>query len=175
MSPICASGYNTAGGGHAGTPRFAWRRTLDRANRQLLSLSIQRARISCRCGGDLVNEARREPRPRRRTSRLAADVSHAEAAELSRRYKQGDTLSVLMENFDGSYRMLRNVLEAQGVEFRENRPMLRPAPPGMVETYRSGKSIIETGRRFGLGRDATKRMLLDAGVKLRGPGRPAQS
>ncbi|GLY42975.1 hypothetical protein Amsp01_089980 [Amycolatopsis sp. NBRC 101858] len=80
-----------------------------------------------------------------------------------------------MESFDGSYRTLRRVLRSQGVEFREKRPMVKPAPPGMVETYRSGKSIIDTGKRFGLGRDVTKRMLLDAGVELRGPGRPPQS
>ncbi|QKV74178.1 hypothetical protein [Amycolatopsis sp. Hca4] len=112
---------------------------------------------------------------RRGAQRLAEDITRAEADELSRRYRAGDTLSVLMEGFDGSYRTLRSVLRSQGVVFREKRPMVKPAPPGMVETYHSGKSIIETGRKFGLGRDVTRRMLLDAGVELRGPGRPSQS
>jgi hypothetical protein len=121
-----------------------------------------------------VKKERTEGGLRRRTSRRAAEISRAEAAELSRRYRAGDTLRVLLEDFDGSYRTLRSVLKSQGVDFRENRPMRRSAPPGMVETYHSGKSIIETGRKFGLGRDVTKRMLLDAGVKLRSPGRPPQ-
>ncbi|WP_285483883.1 hypothetical protein [Amycolatopsis sp. NBRC 101858] len=122
-----------------------------------------------------MREAEEAHNLREQPQRLAADVSRTEADELSRRYRAGDSLSVLMESFDGSYRTLRRVLRSQGVEFREKRPMVKPAPPGMVETYRSGKSIIDTGKRFGLGRDVTKRMLLDAGVELRGPGRPPQS
>lgn len=110
--------------------------------------------------------------PHGRPPRLAADVPATEAAELRRRYLAGATLSALMEDFDGSYRTLRNVLEDQGVRFRAPQPIMPPAPPGMVETYYSGKSIVETGKAFGLGREITKRMLLDAGVVLRGRGRP---
>lgn len=110
--------------------------------------------------------------PDRQPQRLAADISAEEASELRRRYLAGATLSVLLKNFDGSYRTLRAVLENQGVRFRPPQPTMPPAPPGMVEAYRSGKSIVATGRTFGLGRDITKRMLLDAGVELRGRGRP---
>ncbi|MET8997154.1 hypothetical protein [Amycolatopsis sp. NPDC004169] len=95
-----------------------------------------------------------------------------EAAELKRRYLAGATLNALLADFDGSYRTLRTVLQRQGVIFRAPQPMTPSAPPGMVETYHSGKSIQDTGKAFGLGRDITKRMLLEAGVELRGRGRP---
>ncbi|WP_328649468.1 hypothetical protein OHS58_20510 [Amycolatopsis sp. NBC_00348] len=122
-----------------------------------------------------MSEAGKTRQPFRRPQRLAADVPLKEAKELRRRYLDGDTLSVLMDGFDGSLRTLRAVLEDQGVEFRPPRPIMPPAPPGMVETYHSGKSIVETGKTFGLGRDITKRMLLDAGVELRGRGRPRKA
>jgi len=122
-----------------------------------------------------VNEAGEGRGPNRRAHRLPADVPAAEAAELKRRYLAGATLSALLADFDGSYRTLRAVLQEQGVTFRAPQPMTPPAPPGMVETYYSGKSIVETGKAFGLGRDITKRMLLEAGVELRGRGRPPRS
>jgi hypothetical protein len=112
--------------------------------------------------------------PHGQPQRLAADVPAEEADELRRRYLAGATLSALLENFDGSYRTLRTVLENQGIRFRPPQPIMPPAPPGMVETYYSGKSIVDTGKTFGLGRDITKRMLLDAGVELRGRGRPSR-
>jgi hypothetical protein len=112
--------------------------------------------------------------PHQQPQRLAADVPAKEADELRRRYLAGATLRALLENFDGSYRTLRTVLEDQGIRFRPPQPIMPPAPPGMVDTYYSGKSIVETGKTFGLGRDITKRMLLDAGVKLRGRGRPSR-
>ncbi|MEV6825212.1 hypothetical protein [Amycolatopsis sp. NPDC051102] len=119
-----------------------------------------------------MSEAGNARRPFGRPQRLAADVPPGEAEELLHRYQNGDTLSVLMQGFEGSLRTLRTVLEEQGVKFRPPRPRMPPAPPGLVDTYRSGKSIVETGRSFGLGRDITKRMLLEAGVELRGRGRP---
>ncbi|WP_410643813.1 hypothetical protein [Amycolatopsis sp. lyj-346] len=122
-----------------------------------------------------MNEAGKEHRPNRRAHRLPADVPADEAADLKRRYLAGATLSTLLEDFDGSYRTLRAVLQLQGVTFRAPQPMTPPAPPGMVETYCSGKSIADTGKAFGLGRDITKRMLLEAGVELRGRGRPPRS
>ncbi|GHG22213.1 MULTISPECIES: helix-turn-helix domain-containing protein [Amycolatopsis] len=122
-----------------------------------------------------MTEAGEEHEPNRRAHRLPAEVPAGEAAELKRRYLAGATLSALLADFDGSYRTLRAVLQEQGVTFRAPQPMTPPAPPGLVETYASGKSIIETGRAFGLGRDITKRMLLDAGVELRGRGRPPRS
>ncbi|MDQ7808874.1 hypothetical protein Q5425_34490 [Amycolatopsis sp. A133] len=122
-----------------------------------------------------MNEAGEEHGPNRRAHRLPAEVPADEAAELKRRYLAGDTLSTLLADFDGSYRTLRLVLQNQGVKFRPPQPITPPAPPGLVETYRSGKSIIETGKAFGLGRDITKRMLLEAGVELRGRGRPPRS
>lgn len=121
-----------------------------------------------------MSEAGNARAPQRQSPRLAADVPAKEATELRRRYLAGATLSALLENFDGSYRTLRTVLEDQGVRFRPPQPIMPPAPPGMVDTYRSGTSIIETGKKFGLGRDITKRMLLDAGVELRGRGRPSK-
>ncbi|MGW4059991.1 hypothetical protein ACWEGE_17015 [Amycolatopsis sp. NPDC004747] len=121
-----------------------------------------------------MSEAGNAHPPPKQPHRLAADVPANEASELRRRYLAGDTLSTLLEDFDGSYRTLRTVLEEQGVRFRPPQPKMPPAPPGLIETYRSGKSIIETGKTFGLGRDITKRMLIEAGVKLRGRGRPAK-
>lgn len=104
--------------------------------------------------------------------RLAGDVPPDEAAELQRRYDAGETLLGLLAGFDGTYRTLRTVLQAQGVVFRAAQPIMVPAPPGMVEIYLSGQSLIETGKRFGFGRDVTTRMLRDAGVKIRERGRP---
>ncbi|MEU4251590.1 hypothetical protein AB0F15_29665 [Amycolatopsis sp. NPDC026612] len=122
-----------------------------------------------------MNEAGGEHRRNRRAHRLPADVPPDEAAELKRRYQAGATLSALLADFDGSYRTLRGVLQNQGVEFRAPRPKTPPAPPGLVETYYSGRSIADTGKAFGLGRDVTKRMLLEAGVELRGRGRPPKA
>ena len=122
-----------------------------------------------------MTEAGEEHRRNRRAHRLPADVPAEEAAELKRRYLAGATLSSLLADFDGSYRTLRAVLQRQGVTFRAPQPMTPPAPAGMVETYYSGKSIADTGKAFGLGRDITKRMLLEAGVELRGRGRPPKA
>ncbi|WP_410625685.1 helix-turn-helix domain-containing protein [Amycolatopsis sp. cmx-8-4] len=112
-------------------------------------------------------------RPVRKPKRLARDVPLEEAADLKRRYDAGETLLALLEDFEGSYRILRKVLKSQGIKFRASQPLTPPAPPGMVETYASGKSIAGTGETFGVSRDIARRMLLEAGVTLRPRGRPA--
>jgi hypothetical protein len=122
-----------------------------------------------------VNEAQPRRKPARRPTRRAKDVPVQEAAELKRRYDAGETLLELLENFDGGYGVLRTVLKAQGVQFRPAQPVTPPAPPGMVATYTSGTSIVETGELFGVSRDVARRMLLAAGVKLRPRGRPVRS
>ncbi|WIV52892.1 helix-turn-helix domain-containing protein [Amycolatopsis nalaikhensis] len=120
-----------------------------------------------------MNEAGGHRLPRRRTRRTQ-DVPAAEAAELKRRYEAGETLLSILEDFDGSYRILRNVLKAQGVTFRAARTVEPSAPPGMAEMYTSGKSLTETGRKFGFSRAVTRRMLTEDGIPIRPRGRPAK-
>ncbi|WP_410633760.1 hypothetical protein [Amycolatopsis sp. cmx-4-83] len=121
-----------------------------------------------------MNEAE-EPHQPRRQPRRTKDVPVEEARELKRRHDAGETLLSLLEDFDGSYRILRNVLESQGVTFRNAKTVMPSAPPGMAETYASGKSLAQTGKEFGYSADVTRRMLVDDGIPIRPRGRPKNS
>jgi hypothetical protein len=107
--------------------------------------------------------------------RQLAEVPPDEVAALKRRREAGESLPHLMEGFEGSYRTLRAVLENAGVEPSGPVQPL-PTPQALIDAYVAGKSMRESMKIANVASTRTAhRMLKDAGVPLRPPGRPPSS
>lgn len=93
--------------------------------------------------------------------------------ELRVRYDAGATTAELEAETGLNHRQMLDALRQAGTRMRPAKPRTPPAPPGMVEAYVDLRQSLETvGRPWGIGRDQAKRMLKEAGVPIRGRGRP---
>ncbi|MEV6879722.1 hypothetical protein [Amycolatopsis sp. NPDC051128] len=93
--------------------------------------------------------------------------------ELRKRYEAGASTAELEAETGLNHRRMLAALRQAGTVMREPKPRMPPAPPGMVEAYvLQRKPLATVGEPWGIKRDQAKRMLEDAGVPIRGRGRP---
>ncbi|WP_370451369.1 helix-turn-helix domain-containing protein [Amycolatopsis sp. WAC 01416] len=69
------------------------------------------------------------------------------------------------------YRKVRTLLLNSEVILRPPKILLPPAPPGLANAYRDGRSIRQLAAKHGMSYNQTRRILLAEGVQLRPRGR----
>jgi DNA invertase Pin-like site-specific DNA recombinase len=101
--------------------------------------------------------------------------SPAEARQMQKQYKAGQTLAELAEQYDCSRQTVHRVLKQSGVKLRplgRRELTLSPAEErDMRKAYLAGGTLNELAAKQGWSRQKVGRLLHKAGVKLRSPGR----
>jgi hypothetical protein len=114
-----------------------------------------------------------------RSRRLLIGLDHREVtAELVRRFQAGTSVEQLRAVTGLNEKMIRARLRYAGVTLGKhgNRHDLAPLVPELVERYEAGgESIDALAAAIGASFGTVRRVLLDAGVQLRLPGRPPRS
>ncbi|MEU8411937.1 hypothetical protein AB0C24_04075 [Amycolatopsis japonica] len=125
-------------------------------------------RSAVRGGDDLVTDDRAGEDAAHDAAQEADPLS---AAELVRRYHEGETIEGLAEDLGVSYRKVRTTLLKAGAALRPQKVRLPPTPPGLVHAYLSGRNIRQLAETYGMTYSQTRRILLAEGVVLRPRGR----
>jgi transposase-like protein len=94
-------------------------------------------------------------------------------AEVAAAYRAGATIEVLAERHGCSTESIRSVLHDASVGLRARGPRspLAGAEADVVAAYEAGATLRELAERFGANARTIRKVLLDRGVPMRGPGR----
>jgi hypothetical protein len=87
--------------------------------------------------------------------------------ELVDLYQQGESMNKLSARYEMSRPRVREILVRHRVAIRSDVPII---PPGMADAYRAGQTIRAVAEAFGYTYSKTRRMLINAGVRIRPTG-----
>ena len=94
-------------------------------------------------------------------------------AELVAAYESGATVEELAEQHGCSVTTVRAVLAGEGVELRARGPRspLEGREAEVTAAYQGGATVRDLAGRFGANQRTIRKVLTDAGVTMRPPGR----